>query len=183
MIIGQLNIRSLNNKRSEVKDLLLRHDIDLLCVQETWLKKDETEFNNKYKIFTKNRQDGYGGVAIIIKNKIKVDVIQTPTMEVLEVIAVKIIIKINMKVEEYIIINLYIKPSANNNNIEKDLNTLTALLTNKRNVILSGDINMVHPLWDNRCTSTNSKADLMQDFLNDNMFRILNNGDPTHISY
>lgn len=66
----QLNIRSLSNKRDILEHYLEVNKIDIAILCETWLKDQLIKFRN-YKIITRNRLDGYGGVAILVANEIK----------------------------------------------------------------------------------------------------------------
>ena len=42
LTVGCLNTRSLCNKTSRVLELLQEHKIDMCCITETWLKKDDS---------------------------------------------------------------------------------------------------------------------------------------------
>ena len=42
-------------------------------LQETWIKDDTFVFDKDFHLETNNRQDGYGGVAIVIKSNLIYD--------------------------------------------------------------------------------------------------------------
>ena len=71
-IIGLLNARSICNKIPELMDLITDAGLDILCVTETWLKKnDEAIFREihefGYDIFSQPRAGRGGGVGFICK--------------------------------------------------------------------------------------------------------------------
>lgn len=56
MIIGQLNIRSINNKKSELIEILRQENIDIICLQETWIKDSNYEFSSNHNFFLKTEK-------------------------------------------------------------------------------------------------------------------------------
>lgn len=183
MIIGQLNIRSINNKKFELLEILSHKNIDIICLQETWIKDCNYEFSKNHKIYSKNRDDGYGGVAIIMKNEIKAEEINVNSTHNIEKIAIKITKTINNRDEIFHIFNIYINPKSTLAEIETELNSLTNTINLLENVIICGDINESHPCWDNKCSVPSNKSEAINDFLNYSMLVPLNTGEPTHISY
>ena len=66
------NARSLYNKIDLLSVLLLPNDFDLIFVTESWLHSSVPDglllSNSAYTVYRKDRQDGYGGVAVFVKN-------------------------------------------------------------------------------------------------------------------
>lgn len=178
MILGQINIRSLNQKRNELLDLMKRRNVDIVCVQETWIKDTNYEFSKQHPILLENRADGFGGVAIIAK-KTTIKKLVLPKLSMIEIIGAEV--KINNNT--YNIINFYVNPKAVTNNLISELNTITTQISNLTNIIMCGDANAAHPIWDNNCQKITKRADTIKDFLEDNSLMTLNTGSPTHLSY
>lgn len=178
MRIKQLNIRSIF-KKAELREIIYRKDIDIMCIQETWLKNKNFEFSKQHKVFLKNRTDGYGGVGIIIRNRIQVQEITFPSTNEME------IIDITTKMEGVTnnIVNMYINPRAITTNVTTDLEAVTRTLHNREYFIVSGDVEAAHPSWDDGCSHTNARADAIENFITDSNFITLNEGKPTHLSY
>jgi hypothetical protein len=68
--IIQWNARSLKANKLSFENALLHHKISIACISETWLKPYENFKINGYNILRDDRNDGYGGTSIIIKNNI-----------------------------------------------------------------------------------------------------------------
>lgn len=91
-----LNARSINNKVYEIRELLLKHNIDVGCVTETWLREGPSTVVADFKreglevVSLPRKERKGGGVALISKNKCyRIKQIKTErykTFELLEVI-------------------------------------------------------------------------------------------------
>lgn len=71
--ICHINAQSLNNKTDEFRLTFENSEIDIICVSETWLKKEIPDSRiclEGYKTFRADRQTHAGGVAIFVKNNI-----------------------------------------------------------------------------------------------------------------
>ena len=73
-----LNARSCNNKTTEINDLIVEKNVDIIFISETWLKNNDsiTISNltpNGFSIINKNRQSrSGGGVAIIYRSSLEI---------------------------------------------------------------------------------------------------------------
>ena len=86
MTILQWNARSRVAHAIELKHFISTSQIalDVICIQEAWLKKYLNFTLVGYNVIRRDREDGYGGVVTCIKTGIYYDVITNPTnMEVL----------------------------------------------------------------------------------------------------
>lgn len=67
--IIQINIRSLRVNKNILEIYAHKEKIDIILINETWLKNTNFKLSG-YNMYANNRDDGYGGVAIFIKNAI-----------------------------------------------------------------------------------------------------------------
>lgn len=65
--ILQWNCRSLTSKKSDVTYLINKYNPAVLAFQETWLKPGFQFRLSSYVCLREDRNDGYGGVALLIK--------------------------------------------------------------------------------------------------------------------
>ena len=71
--VSLYNARSYTNKFTEVNDYITSNHIDIMCLNETWLKHDNKSVNlvKNFTIIRNDRLTRGGGVAIIIHKQIK----------------------------------------------------------------------------------------------------------------
>lgn len=92
----------------------MKKKANIIMIRETWLK-DEQQFKiSGFKTFSENRDDGYGGVAILVKNNI---------------FAKRIDVNINFEPIEsiFVEITVYITPNANNTEVQTSFNALECI--------------------------------------------------------
>ena len=76
--LAHINIRSCRNKEVEISLFLKENDIDILTLNETWLKNNFKLDIPNYTITRKDRPSRQGGgVAILVRYDIKFDIIDT----------------------------------------------------------------------------------------------------------
>ena len=74
LIIEHLNAQSINNKSSEINKYVSENKIDILSLNETWLKHNNNtnlELLRNYHLLRNDRLTRGGGVAILINKQIK----------------------------------------------------------------------------------------------------------------
>ena len=94
-----INSRSLCNKSLDLNDLIIRKDLDLLFITETWLKgngKDNTVLAElippAYDIVHKPRVTGRGGgIAVVYRNHLAIKLCTSPSYDSFEHILIKFI--------------------------------------------------------------------------------------------
>lgn len=137
--IIQWNCRSLKPKWPEFTNFINANEIHIALIQETWLAPSEKLTEPNYNIFRIDRQDSYGGVAIIVHKDFSAKIIKEFNTDTVQVIGVEI------KIEKYVLImfsvyctnkctNLYWCEDIFHNNCNK--------LT-----LIGGDMNAHHPYW------------------------------------
>lgn len=74
IVIAHLNVRSLLPKIYDVHQLIISHNIDILCVSETWLSEsvaDDLVALDGFVLFRCDRDGRAGGVAIYVRSDIR----------------------------------------------------------------------------------------------------------------
>ena len=66
----QWNSRSIKSNKNSLKNVLSENEMDIILLSETWLKPEDTIYFNNYNIVRQNRNDGFAGVAILIKKDV-----------------------------------------------------------------------------------------------------------------
>lgn len=182
LTILQNNINSIRpvSNRSLLTKLLQKHNVDIAILSEIWLKPDENFKFTGYKFIKKTRDNGYGGVAFLIKNEIAFQEIPLPDIQPVEAIAIKTTNTIN----PILFISIYIPPSPiNNSQIRNPLSTLLNFIdqVNLRTV-LAGDFNAHHPVW-NVSDKTCPRGELLLGSIENRNMVILNDGTSTMITH
>lgn len=85
--ISHVNIRSLIPSLNEVKEILNKHNFDIMAITETWLSDNENVNVPTYNFYRVNRPTRGGGVGVFINIKFKVEILSDtyddPSMEYL----------------------------------------------------------------------------------------------------
>ena len=171
--LAHINIRSCRNKEVEISLFLKENDIDILSLNETWLKSNFKLDIPNYTIARRDRlrRQG-GGVAILVRNDIKFDIIDPCSTLNTDNEAITILLRNSQ--DSICISTIYIPPASTIN---------TALLDNIKktadNIIITGDLNAKH--IDFNCSKTDKWGLALKKALyNANLF-IADNSNPTHI--
>lgn len=157
-------------------EILTKHidvnNTDVAILSETWLK------NKYFNIFTRNRKDGYGGVAILTKKFIKTKKLILNTnyfpMEVIEV-------EIELNKNKWNIVSVYIPPEYSNEILKLKLEIFFENYENKPNTLIGGDFNGHNPLWEEE-HDADSRGNLLANIISEGDIQILNNGTHTYFN-
>src|SRR3978361_2401541 len=106
--IIQWNICSVRNKIDHLKLLINKYNPDLILLNETWLQPVHSFRIKGFTILRSYRNDGYGGIATLIKNEIYFQKIQINTNyhpAHFQFLAIKI--------QNLTLVNVYRPPNAN----------------------------------------------------------------------
>jgi Reverse transcriptase (RNA-dependent DNA polymerase)/Endonuclease-reverse transcriptase len=168
--IAAWNCRGIVNKIDELLDFVIRENIDVVLLSETFLSSNNSLKKCGFIIHRNDRTVSHGGgVAIIIRNNIPHCKVNLSLTNSLEVVA----IKLKIKGVFHTIISAY-KPPKNKLCI-KDLNYLTSL---DRNVLIAGDLNCKDQLW--FCSRGNSNGKILNNYSIKKDIRILFPDSPTY---
>lgn len=161
--IGHLNVRSLFTGFEEFSDLVLKNDLDIMCVSETWLNKDvPSDVVNipNYSFFRMDRVSRGGGVGIYVRN----DLIVAQALNDSEPIegVEHIWVELKTGADRLLIGVIYRVPSQNINRCVEYLDNLLSYIAPQfQNIIILGDLN-VDQLYENVISKCMSSYDFQQ---------------------
>ncbi|XP_076661143.1 uncharacterized protein LOC143365056, partial [Halictus rubicundus] len=145
------NAQSVVPKRNEIIANLDHLECDILLVTETWLNPQLNFSIPGYSVIRKDRAKGWGGVAIIINNKIKFTVVRAFTD--LEFLAIR------LDHPSILIGVAYFRP--HQPPTETDLTLITHFGSP---FIIGGDWNSKHRFWNNVHSPYSFKCDALDHF-------------------
>ena len=172
--IAQWNSRSIKSNKGDLQQYMYEHNIHIALISETWLKNDQWFNIAGYNIIRKDRHDGYGGVAILLKKSFHYENIAfnqlTPEIEY---IGINIYITNNTKLNTYV---LYKRPQAT-----IDTPTWISFFDSlKGPFLLGGDFNSHHTSWGSSFSDRNGSN--LLEAIDEEHLVLLNDGSPTRLS-
>ena len=165
--ILQFNINGLQTKIKELRQTIHDSNIDIVCLQETFLKTGKELKIPGYTIIRKDRSEKKGGLAIIIKNSLKfLEIANNNEIEYQE-------IKIFLQNQQINLLNFYISPTTT-----IDYTNLETLFKNHTKSLIIGDFNAHNTIWGS--THTDARGKTIETLIDQNNLILLNTGQPTH---
>ena len=167
-----VNIRSCRNKEVQISLFLKVNGIDIHALNETWLKSNfKLDIPNyTFTIRARPRRQG-GGFAVLVRNNIKFDIIDTGSKINTDNEAITIFLKNSQ--DSSSISTIYIPPASTIN---------TTLLDNIKkavdNIVITGDLNAKHTNFN--CTKTDKWGMALKKALYNAALFIADNSKPTH---
>ena len=155
--VAHLNIRSLFNKFEEIKHILCKSQLDILCLTETWLDNTITDnelYINGYKIERRDRNRTGGGVMMYIKEHLNynlrkdISIIQ-PNIE-------NIWIQIDWKKKSkspFLISCIYRPPSSNVEYYNGILDMIEKASFEDKHIFILGDLNYDYTINESLCNN------------------------------
>lgn len=136
----QWNAQSLKPKLEEFQLLLLQEHVHIALISETWLAPEFRLNINQYNVYRRDRDDSYGGIAIITHKSIKAQELSVSVNNIgIEILCLRLI---NGGILEFITL-IYCPSSVRTTQAEWDQ---VFSMFNKKCIIL-GDFNAHHTDW------------------------------------
>jgi hypothetical protein len=167
-----VNCQSITPKRGEFQNMVDSTKPDIIVATETWLEQGKhqdgeigqvNKFCTEYKIYRRDRKDGYGGVFVAVSNNII-----SERADELETEAEMVWVKLSIKGTKTLYISGFYRPHEND---ERALSELKVSLERisaypKAHIWLVGDLNFPGIDWEGKVLKPNCNyPTLHQDFL------------------
>lgn len=169
------NIHSYNSNKDTLINLLRDYKPDIVCLNETWLKKEQIVNVVGYNVIRNDRQDGHGGVPIVIHKSQPGNVININIghpSDRFQYIA--------LELKDYCIINIYVPPDLEINAAALHRVTSRIVNTYSKPIIILGDFNGQNLSWGSGFN--NIKGEQVLEFLDLSGMVILNNGEEIRVT-
>ena len=170
LIVMQLNCRGLNKNKIEILNTLERTQADIACLNETNLGKKNHPKLEGYTLAGNTKHSRLGS-AIDIKHRLNYELIETKTYKSESKLTQECI---TIKVLGLYVANIYVSP-----HLEIRTDLITKIANNEAHLI-TGDINIRHPKFGANDLTTNRTGKLIEQWLDEENYIILNNYYCTH---
>lgn len=155
--LGRIKPRSLNictynasgliDQISEVREFVVKHQIDILLIQETFLKPSirDPKIAN-YNIIRNDRATALGGTVIYYRRSLHCVPLDPPQLTNIEATVCHIGMTGHQSI---VLVSAYLSPTKDI--LESDLRSIMSM---GNSVILAGDLNCKHPRWNSRISNS-----------------------------
>lgn len=145
--IIQINIQSLRpiDKKEELYAKIVKDKVNAVLLQEIWLKEAENFKMKNFKLVSKRRKEGYGGVGILLEEDFRYEEIDFPELGPMEVVGVKI----KSGFDPVNLVSVYIPPTrAFSGEVRDSLTGFFEFLSDlEGECIIGADLNAHHESW------------------------------------
>lgn len=151
--------------KNELEKILELNDVDICLIQETLLPKKHQRTMKGYRFIGEERKLGGGGVAILIKNKLryrKLEYRNVLTNSSIEIVGIEVI-HMDFRLK---FISIYIPPDSPNDELMY-MNEINAECC-----VIGGDFNSHNKIWSNAKENTRGKN--LQGWITSKNLKILN---------
>ncbi|XP_065091068.1 uncharacterized protein LOC135712034 [Ochlerotatus camptorhynchus] len=181
LIILQHNVQSLRpvDTREELSQFLSENSVGVALLQEIWLRKEENFRLAHFRLESARRNQGYGGVGILVHETLDYETVQFEDLLPVEVVGVKI----TKGFFPLTLVSVYV-PSGYSplSEIRSKILELFEKLDNMDGeILIGGDFNSHHRSWDPGATNC-YKGNLLNSILEPSKFILLNDGTTTCMS-
>lgn len=151
LTLATFNADGLLKQMNLVRDFVVRNDVDVLLVQESFLKPNICDpVIENFSVVRNDRVNINGGTLIYFKQFLDCVPLEPPPLLNIEAS----ICRLEMTGHEAIVIaSVYLSP--NKTILESDVNSLLSL---GKSVILAGDLNSKHTRWNSKCINARGKT-------------------------
>lgn len=167
------NSRGLRNKFTELTDYIQLESLDIIGISETFLDDNISLAHiSNYEIVRVDKSNHSGGLLLIIKDSITYSIIDLPSTQLFECMAIKI-----SSPRPFIIILVYCHGSTSDVN-SNFYSELLSLCNQRLPVFIMGDFNAKHRAWN--CSRSNRAGTILRDFIDRTRYYLSYPLDPTY---